>query len=213
MSCSDPVSTHSGGAAGSGATSDSAEHQHGREIGARRRDRTVLRRIRLQRPDVAVRLDGDDADAHVEHHGVARIRARRERRAPFPSVGWPAKGISKVGVKMRTCASPFGRQDERRLGQVELQCQRLHRRVVHAARIFEDGQRIAGERRLGEDVDDAEGVATAWRTSGCACAIAVRRAPGERAEGAVGRGSSRDRDGASAIRGKFLAIDRVYVGS
>ena len=53
------------------------------------------------------------------------------------------------------CGSVLGGQQERRFGQVELQCERLHRRVVESAAILEHAQRIAFERRFGEHVDDS----------------------------------------------------------
>jgi hypothetical protein len=41
------------------------------------------------------------------------------------------------------CRRAVGRQDEGGLRKVELQRERLHRRVVDAARILEHGERIA----------------------------------------------------------------------
>ncbi len=51
-----------------------------------------------------------------------------------------------------------GRQDERGLRKVELQGERLHRRVVDAAGVLEHGERVAAEGRFGEHVDDAKGM-------------------------------------------------------
>ena len=72
-------------------------------------------------------------------------------------------------MKIRTRARRARRgQHERRLRQVELQRERLHRRVVEAARVLEHAQRIAGERGLGEHVDEAERVVGHRRASGAA---------------------------------------------
>ncbi len=53
---------------------------------------------------------------------------------------------------------PGRRKDEGRLRQIELQRQRLHGDIVETATVLEHGERVARQRRLGEDVDDAEGV-------------------------------------------------------
>src|SRR5271170_712464 len=44
-------------------------------------------------------------------------------------------------------------EDEHRLGEIELASDRLHALVVKALAIEHDGQRIAGERRLGKDIE------------------------------------------------------------
>ncbi|QGZ95794.1 hypothetical protein DSM104635_02645 [Terricaulis silvestris] len=59
-----------------------------------------------------------------------------------------ARGVSRVRR----------RQDERCLAQVELEGERLHLRLGKAAAVGEDGQRIAAEALLGEDVDGFERV-------------------------------------------------------
>ncbi len=70
---------------------------------------------------------------------------------------------------MRTCAvATLRRQHERRLRQVELQRERLHRRRVEPARVLEHAERVAGERRLGEHVDDAKRVIAHVLASGTA---------------------------------------------
>src|SRR5439155_22404051 len=46
------------------------------------------------------------------------------------------------------------RQDERRLREVQLLCDRLHRARVDAATVAEHREGIARERTIGEDVDD-----------------------------------------------------------
>ena len=74
----------------------------------------------------------------------------------MPSVGWPAKGSSIAGVKIRirTSASALRRQHEDGLGEVHLLRQRLHRQRVEIARVGEDGELVPGERDVGEDVGD-----------------------------------------------------------
>ena len=77
----------------------------------------------------------------------------------MPTVGCPANGISLAGVKMRTravCARLLRLQHEHGLGQVELARDRLHARAVQPVGVEHDGQRIAGEARVGEDVEDVE---------------------------------------------------------
>ena len=74
-----------------------------------------------------------------------------------PSVGWPgerqlARGREDpdpdVGVlRLR-------REHEHRLGEVHLLRERLHRQRVEIARVGEDGELVARERRVGEDVGD-----------------------------------------------------------
>ena len=51
------------------------------------------------------------------------------------------------------------REHEHGLGQIELAGDRLHPRVVEAVGVEHDGERVAGERRLGEHVEKAIGAA------------------------------------------------------
>ena len=76
-------------------------------------------------------------------------------------VGWPANGTSRAGVKMRTrgrALRPRGRQEEGRLREVHLARDRLHLGVAEPVRVEDDGQRIAAEDAVGEDVDLGEAV-------------------------------------------------------
>ena len=68
----------------------------------------------------------------------------RGREDPHPIVG--------------PSGSPLGRRlnDERRLGQHHLAGDGLHLRVGHAVRVGENGERVAVQRPIGEDVDLAE---------------------------------------------------------
>jgi hypothetical protein len=65
-----------------------------------------------------------------------------------PTVGWPAKGISYSGQKIR-----IRRQHENGFRQVELARDRLHPRGVETLGVEHDSQRIAFQRRAGEDVE------------------------------------------------------------
>src|SRR5687767_12756551 len=89
----------------------------------------------------------------------------------------------------------FGRQHEYRLRQVELAGDRLHGGAVEALRIEYHGERIAGERPLGKDVEDmvaalhgllpelrlglssAPGPLICWRRSTASWRGAARRPP------------------------------------
>ena len=73
----------------------------------------------------------------------------------LPIVGWPAIGSSSPGVKirMRTSVSALlRRQHERRLGKIHLLGDRLHRLGGQAAAVEEDGELVAAEEVVGEDV-------------------------------------------------------------
>ena len=76
-----PVSTQSGGAAGSGATSASANASIAASSARGAATGRVSRRIGLQRPRVAARIDGDDARDHLQRHAIAGILSARARRA------------------------------------------------------------------------------------------------------------------------------------
>ncbi len=73
-----------------------------------------------------------------------------------PRHGWPANRSSFCGVKIRIRTRPAlaRRQHEDGLGEAELERQRLHRQLVEVARVGEDGELVAGERRVREDVGD-----------------------------------------------------------
>ena len=77
----------------------------------------------------------------------------------MPTLGWPANGISALGVKMRTsavCAGSLGGSTKvvsARLNSAAIACICA---VVEALRIGDDGQRVAAELAVGEDVDGGE---------------------------------------------------------
>ena len=66
--------------------------------------------------------------------GHRQLVARREDAHPH------------VGIR------PLGRQDERRLGEVHLLGDRLHRLGGQTAAVEKDGELIAAEEMIGEDV-------------------------------------------------------------
>ena len=51
-------------------------------------------------------------------------------------------------------AAPLGRQHEHRLREADLQGEALHRLLAEPARVREDGELVALERCVGEDVGD-----------------------------------------------------------
>ena len=77
-------------------------------------------------------------------------------RAAVPTVGWPAKGSSRFGVKilMRAVLIAIPRlEDENGFRQVELGGDRLHAGVVQPFGVEDHGERIASQRRLGEHIE------------------------------------------------------------
>ena len=107
-----------------------------------------------QRAALALDLDGDDAHAGLEADQVDRRGARdHPGRAEH---GVPGKGDLLGGCEDAQPRGPAfgGALQERRLRQVRLARQRLHRGVVDPVGAGEHRERIALERRGGEDVDD-----------------------------------------------------------
>ena len=98
------------------------------------------------------------------------------------------------------------RQHERGLGQVELEGERLHGRVIEAAAVLEDAQRIAAERALREDIDDAEGVAHRTGSGAVASkAATISCASAFHAAASMARGTNVR---AWALAGKLPSIER-----
>ena len=89
--------------------------------------------------------------------GSRSSTAARRGRTPLPSVGWPAKGSSTAGVKilMRTSASSLdgGRTNTVSDRFVSFASACIVS-VVEVACIGEDGELVACERDVGEDVAD-----------------------------------------------------------
>ena len=98
--------------------------------------------------------------------GFRNIPSSRKTHA-VPTVGWPAKFISFDGredAHARRRAGASRRKDEGRLGEVRLaRDPSASSRRREAGRVVKDRQRVAFERRLGEDVDDP--VVPAFRRS------------------------------------------------
>ena len=105
-------------------------------------------------------------------------------------------------------------QHEGRLGESDLEGERLHRRVVEAAGVGEDRELVSGERRVGEDVrDDVAVGGHAWVIAGAFPCGAGQGGPtilGPRARlsvstreggaGRAGRGARAHREGQAAGR-------------
>src|SRR5439155_15045385 len=84
------------------------------------------------------------------------------------------------------------RQDECRLREIELEGQRLHGRTVDPATVLEHRERVACERLLGEDVDDAKRVVGHGLATGSSASKSARtsRASEANAAGVTSRAST-----------------------
>ena len=162
-------------------------------------------------PEIAVCLHRNDAGTKLERNRVADIfeRAQDVRAAERWMPGKRHLECRRENAHMgrRT----LGRQQERRFGQVELQCERLHRRVVESAAILEHAKGIALKRRFGKYVDDSIRIAVhrdsyPTTTSGCALRVSTSRASARKPAGDI---SATSASAASAWRRKFRAIERV----
>ena len=77
------------------------------------------------------------------------------RMCAVPTVGWPANCNSPPGVNIRTFAvwlGSVGREDECRLGVVELPCDLWHKVRGDFARVGKDRELISSEASIGENV-------------------------------------------------------------
>jgi hypothetical protein len=94
-------------------------------------------------PRICLQPDLAELQRHPEH----------ERRAEhgMPREGQLERGCEDPNPRM---APGFGRQDEDRLGEVQLAGELLHGLVVGVAPVAEDGKLGAGQRHVGEDVRD-----------------------------------------------------------
>ena len=86
-------------------------------------------------------------------HPQLQRRAEHERRAEARVPGERELVLRREDPNPHRPALPR-RQHEDGLGEAELERQRLHRQLVEVARVGEDGELVAGERRVGEDVGD-----------------------------------------------------------
>ncbi len=103
---------------------------------------------------VSFELDGDDPVARLERdHAQLQRRAEDERGA---EAGMPGERDLVAGREDANAngAAFARRQDEHALGEAKLERQLLHRQLVEVARVGEDGQLVARERPVGEDVGD-----------------------------------------------------------
>ena len=201
-SCSLPVSTHSGGPATSAASSPSIAASSAREAEGSRCFGAFACSVHTS----PSRVDGDDAGGHLERDAIAGVQqvAHHVRRAQrrMPGEGHLERGREDAHARRRE----RGRQHERGLGEVELQCQRLHGRRVELAGVLEDAQRVAAEGALGEDVDDA---IAQVHPAASTCATSVRAAS-RNAGASMPPGATAS---ARSTAGKLPRIERVYMGS
>jgi hypothetical protein len=155
---------------------DSRDHVGGRKRhgrGGRRRIGLDSEREALGRGDLAAHdavlapldRDLDEAGLLLERHRHRRIE-RSELARPGQGKGRPDVRVPGEGDlhRRREDAHPagvagFGRQHEGALGEVELAGDLLHPRLGKAAGVGQDGQRVAAERAIGEDVADEVPVA------------------------------------------------------
>ena len=78
---------------------------------------------------------------------------QHEGRADVGMAGKGHFGLGREDADVRGMRGVFGRQHEGRLGVIELRRDRLHLRSGEALGIEHDGQGIAAERAVGEDID------------------------------------------------------------
>ena len=90
----------------------------------------------------------------VEHRAGA---GKRERCTDVGVAGEGELGHGCEDADARGVSRVLGRQDEGLLGIVELARDRLHLLVRQAACVKDDGERVAAEGPVGEDVDGDEG--------------------------------------------------------
>src|SRR5438477_1390331 len=131
------------------------ETEHRGKVNARCGWRAMFRRVGFERPDVALRLPRNDAGTQFERHRIAGIAKRTDNMSGAERWMAGKRHLESRRENAHVRGRALRRQNERRLGQIELQRECLHRGVVQPATVFEDAQRIAFERRLCEYVDDS----------------------------------------------------------
>ena len=177
------------------------EAEAGGDLFGRRRRRAFLRQAgqgegRRKRLAAAVAGDADDvADPLLQHQaqilGGEHLRRAQmgdeRRRADGRMAGERQLATGGEDAQRRGVYGIARREHEYGLGQVELARDRLHPRVVEAVGVEHDGERVAGERRLGEHVEKAIGAAHG-EPLGDACSADRRRlkSPSRRAKLAQG---------------------------
>ncbi len=145
-----------------------------RPVGERRAElRLAVAHPEKARPRrIALELDLDRADAFLEEEprgpgGQEALGREHPARADGRMAGERHLPRGREDAHARGAVRPRRRQEEGRLGQVHLPRDRLHLRVAESRRVEHDGQRIAAEHAVGEDVDLDE-------------AVLAHRAPGQR---------------------------------
>ena len=143
------------------------------DLFGRRRRPAFLRQAgqgegRRERLAAAVASDADDvADPLLQHQaqvlGGEHLRRAQmgdeRRRADRRVAGERQFAPGGEDAQRRGVHGIARREHEHGLGQIELAGDRLHARVVEAVGVEHDGERVAGERRLGEHVEKAVGAA------------------------------------------------------
>src|SRR6185369_1494163 len=118
----------------------------------------------VEDPVAALDVDGNWSDILLENHARREAEVCAEA-AMHDECASRADGRVAGEVKLRArredthpgaASGGFVWKDEGSLGEIELASDRLHLGGGQAPRVRQDGQRIAGERRRGEDVDNVE---------------------------------------------------------
>ena len=132
------------------------ESEHRGDVRAGSGHFTCSWRFRLQGPAVTGCSNRDEPSDHLERDSIPRVGelAHHVRTAQRRMTGERHFERRREYPHMR--GRVRRRQDERRLGQVELQCDRLHRRIVEPSSVFDDRERVATEAFFGEDIDDTK---------------------------------------------------------
>jgi hypothetical protein len=127
------------------------------------------------RPSVSTRhLHGQDAVSELLCDRCSAVGVEFDppgRGEPPPRAQHVVAGADDLGARRRERAQLPGRfrtcrgQHERRLGLIELTRNRAHHRFLDPFGFGDDGQWIAGQRRVGEHVDQEEGNGCAHHVS------------------------------------------------
>ena len=139
-------------------------HELGRELVAQRE---LLRRRQPRGDDGALlarEVERDQAGLLLEHQPVAgdlaaMANARPRQHEGGADIGMAGErhlGLGREDADFGRVGGVLGRQHEGRLGEVEFGRDRLHLLGREAARVAEDGQRIAAEFAIREDVHGDE---------------------------------------------------------
>ena len=113
---------------------------------------------------VAKEFDADEARVLLKNHSIARDGPRgagrgadkHEGGADVRMAGKRQLGARGKNANLRRIGSILRRQHEGGFGKIEFRRDRLHLCRREAARVRHDGERIAAELPIGEDVDGGE---------------------------------------------------------